>query len=313
MLVILSGMESVKKVALARELTMAFNNFNDYKIDGYSVDITTDLFTITDSEGKMVYGPGTNELLLNPEDGSYNEAGHQTFAKVQDFIQLVNTTIDSFVYKDSFGDIGYDYGVTQEMLFLEPYTEMLQKYNNRPFETVVLCGPVAAALVDKARTDLGADNVKVLSVIRNPSTSYLFTTISPSDVEFRHIDTSPISVKYATEEYIEGVLCSIKLKSLSGVQTVMFEDLIETKVLNFDGKTINLPEKFTRYNDFITLEEQKLIPELYTSDLDTLNEKLLSFQTGFTNTTQTLGSVFPNNIFAELGYEPLTLEQATEL
>lgn len=313
MLVILSGMESVSKASLARELTMKYNNFDKYEIDGYVVDITGDHFTITTKDGELVYGEGTNAILCKPEDGSYSEDGYATYDKVVAFKQMVLSTIDSFVYKIGFGDIGYDYGVTQEKLFLESYGGFLEKYQARPFETVVLVGAIAKGAVEQAISDLGQENVKVLSVIRNPSTSYLYTTIPPTEPDFREVNDSPISVKYATEEYVEGMLCAIKLKTLTGAETVRYEDLISTKTLSFDGKTFALPESFSSYNSWITQNEKNKTDSLYTTELDSLNSKLSAFNENLTNLDNQVASLFPANVFTELGYTPLTINNATSL
>jgi hypothetical protein len=307
MLIILNGTEATKKVAIATEITYALNNFNNYQYNGYSVDFTKGNIEIRDSAGVVVYGQDTNALLLNSEDGSKNEEGHATFKELLDFQISIGTTIGQFYFKNTFSNWAYDYGVEPEITFLDDYNSFIQSYNNRPYETIVTSGTFTKSFIDKARADLGEENVKVISVIRNPSVSYLINTIAPADGEFRLIEDSSIGIKYADEDYTDGMLCSILIKPLSYVTTVKFETLIDTGILSLDGITIILPSAvFAAHNAYITQVEKSQESKFYVDQLADINAKMSNYQESVTASGFNLSNL-PVDIFADLDYTMLQL------
>ena len=308
MLIILNGTEATKKVALATEITHALNSFDNYQYKGYYVDFTKKIINIKHSDGTVVYGTGTNALLLNPEDGSKNEEGHAIFKELLDFQELINTTLGKFYFKNTFSNWAFDYGVESEITFLDDYNTFIQLYNTRPYETIVTSGTFTKAFVEKARADLGEANVKVISVIRNPSTSYVINTVAPNGSgEFRFIDDSSIGVKYADEDYTDGMICSVLLKSLPYVTTVKFETLIETGMLPLNGITITLPvDIFAAHNTHITQLEKSQESTFYVDQLAELNSKMSNYR-GSVSAPGLNVSNIPVDIFAELGYTMLQL------
>lgn len=305
MLVILSGVEAIKKLELARAITFAMNSFDNYKIGDYTVDFTPSLFTIKDAEGTVVYDAETH-AILNNEDGSLNEDGLAIFNQANEFISTVSEKIGRFFYKNEFGSVAYDYGIDTAVDFMNEYPAFMEKYQNRPFDVAVAVGTFSKAFVDKVIADLGADQVKVVSIIRSPSVSYLLNTINPAPVEYRKIDESPIDIKYATEDFFTAFLDAIKLQGLPYVETVRFEDIGITGKFNVGDVEVKAPASFAMHNWLISKHEFDQKDKVYSNEIDTFNTRANSLKTSI-NTDLNI-SQFPDSLFTPLNYVPLSFE-----
>lgn len=305
MLVVLTGTESTKKYTLATSMTLALNSFNAYKIGDYTVDFTKPIFEIKDKDGVVVYDGEIHSILHN-EDGGASEEGLEVFKQANDFMSVFDDRIKMFFYKTEFSSFSYDYGMESQVDFMNDYPAFMEKYQNRPFDVAVAVGTFSKAFIDKVIADLGSDNVKVVSVVRSPSVAYLLNTISPAEIEYRHIDESPIGVKYATEDFFTAYLNAFKLKDLPYVSTVHFEDMSLAGKLTVGDVDVPLPPSFTMYNWLITTQEFNSKDKVYTSELGEFNTKASSLKTSI-NTDLDISN-FPDSLFTPFGYVPLTFE-----
>lgn len=303
MLVILTGVEAIKKLELARAITFAMNSFDKYKIGDYTVDFTKPLFTITDADGKVVYDEETHSILHNA-DGTLNEDGKAIFDQANEFMTTVSEKIGQFFYKSVLGSFSYDYGLEPHVDFMDYYPEVMEKYQNRPFDTAVLVGTFSKAFIDQVIADLGADQVKVVSIIRSPSVSYLLNTITPAAIEYRPIDESPIGVKYATEDFFTAYLDAIKLDDLSYVSTLKFEDIAIAGKFKVGDTEVPMPPSFEMHNWLITKAEFEKKDEIHSQDLDAFNTKANSLKVSI-QTDEDI-SQFPESLFTPLNYVPLS-------
>jgi len=303
MLVILNGVEATKKLELARTITFAMNSFDNYKIGDYTVDFTKPVFVIKDADGNVVYDDENHGILHN-EDGSLNEDGLAIFNQAGDFMNTMADKIKAFFYKTEFSSFSYDYGMEPEVDFMDDYPAFMEKYQNRPFDVAVAVGAFSKAFIDKVILDLGADNVKAISVVRSPSVAYLLNTINPAEIEYRRIDESPIGVKYATEDFFTGYLDAVKLQGLSYVDTLHFEDIAIAGKFNIGDVEVKLPESFEMHNWLLTKKEFEMKDVVYTDEIDAFNTKANSLKTSIDTDLDI--SNFPDSLFTPFNYVPLS-------
>jgi hypothetical protein len=302
MLVVLTGTESTKKYALATSLTLALNSFNAYKIGDYSVDFTKPIFEIKDKDGTVVYDGEIHSILHNA-DGSASAAGLAVFTQANEFMSALDAKIKSFFYKTEFSSFAYDYGMEPAVDFMNDYPAFMEKYQSRPFDVAVAVGAFSKAFIDKVISDLGSDNVKVVSIVRSPSVAYMLNTISPAEIEYRHIDESPIGVKYATEDFFTAYMDAFKLKDLSYVNTVRFEDMAVAGKIKVGDVEVTLPSSFDMHNWLLTKQEFAAKDRVYTTEIDEFNTKANSLKTSIV-TTENISN-FPDSLFTPLNYVPL--------
>jgi hypothetical protein len=189
MLVILSGVETIHKKFFARKIIAALNTFT---VDGHTVDFNIEPFKVTDASGKVVYcmehgdQPMTNELLVDLDnDGVIDPEGNATFEKItklSDDLFLTGGRDNHF--SNFFIDLAHDFGLTDTvdygsntpkipLLHPHSYADILANYENRLGNVHVITGIFSKSFIDSIRNDLGAENVIVLNIIRNPSTCIL--------------------------------------------------------------------------------------------------------------------------------------------
>jgi len=293
MLIVLSGCETIHKKFFGRKITGALNKFN---VDGYTVDFKSDNFEVFDADGKLVHRAsdgkveGVNDLINDLEnDGALHEAGHDTLmniVKLHEDIQLEGSRNNHF--GSAFLNLWYDYGVFQEPEdysknsagFLHPHTyqDVLDNYKNRSSDNFVITGIFSRHFIDSVKRELGAANVKVINIVRNPSVCFLLNEKSaeyyavPHPVNFR----TPIMDH---KKLMWSIWNAHNLSRFDDVTTLRFEDIIQVGSFKLNGVSIEAPDGYDSHNKWLTKWEQKNIlrgPHV-AADVETFNNSLTKF------------------------------------
>ena len=316
MLIILSGVETIHKKFFARQILAALNT---YQVDGYTVTFKDQVPTVIDAEGNIWYKPvegdqpAINKLLVDLDnDGVYDEAGNATFDKIQElntriFLDGVRDNHFSIMYNS----LPYDFGVTDQLEFEIPegfqnphsYQDILNNYNNRESENFVISGSFGKGFIDKIRSDIGAENVTAVNIVRNPSVCKVLHEKSSEYYEknityTKEFDDAKLSV---------SIVNAVSLVRANDVITLRFEDILVNGNFTLLGKVISAPAGYTPYNQWLTqweYDEHVLLGLCTPQELD-------EFNTMYQHLASTLGQdpKFPENVFDMLNYEPLTYEE----
>ena len=343
MLIVLTGSVSTYKRTLANAIKATLNNI---ALDGdHTLNYTNEYFEIRNSEDVVVYKsdePENNTILKN-DDGSPNTAGKvifdQALTKITSIFK-VNAWNNHF--EDGFVDLAYDLGITttkdsftdsnaDDVLVPSSYQDILDNYTNRITDTHVITGVFANWVLEDLKTDVGADNITVINLQRNPSASYFnfntntaqYDVDSGEKVDDSIDETARNDDEGIYERWVNGELCSHNAASLSWVDTVRFEDIITTG-LTVNGTAITLPQGFASFNGTITTYENEFIKDrngLTASDITALNTKISTFDfatnfpTDLSEAENTfldgvdMNTFFPANLFTALGYTAMTYDQ----
>jgi hypothetical protein len=344
MLIVLTGAVPTYKRTLANAIKVALNTIT--LSNGYTLKYFNDYFEINDSGDNIVYGEETDALLKN-EDGSANADGAAILNEAQDKIaELFQVNAWKNHFEDIFVDLDYDLGVTttknnytdrvrEDRLIPHSYSDIITNYTNRLTDTHVITGIFANWILEDLRTDIGADNIRVINLQRNPSSAYwawLKDSAQWDDAEFSEsVDESIDQTASDTDEgqyeyWIKGILMSNKTAELDWVQTTKFEDIMTTG-LTVNGTAITLPAGMSSFNGAISVYENEFIKDrngAVASDITALNSKINPFdfytnfptdltldENAFLNSISDINSHFPSNVFGSLGYTALTYDQIT--
>ena len=144
----------------------------------------------------------------------------------------------------------------------------------------------------------------VLNIIRNPSTSYV-TGIE----DLFEDDELPMGIEFVTPVTTSSAIDAITLSKLNHVTTIKFEDIITTGEFEFMGKIFKCPAVHNNYNGIITRYESVMLKRssITAEMLNEFNIKFSNFNQSFVNCHN--DPRLPSNVFEELGYNPLALEE----
>jgi hypothetical protein len=347
MLVILSGVETIHKKFFARKILAALNRF---VIDGYTVDFTVEPFQISDSEGNIVYrviqenSPAITSLLIDEDnEGIARPEGNATFDKVN---QLYNDLLldggrDNH-FSNFFIDFSKDIGVTEitdysnskpkiPLLHPHSYADVLANYANKLGDVHVITGIFSKTFIDAIRNDIGAENVTVINIIRNPSTCALLNQKEDSYyLDLTKNRTPELDYSKLGHSLVNAAI----LARYDDINTIKFEDIIQNGKFIVNGIEIGVPVGYSNYNSQLTTwEHTNIIPlEIVSSEMlesvntafqqyavdsaATINDELLTYVNSLRHTPITLSEFtnlvlnnLPNNLFNELGYQPLSYEE----
>ena len=317
MLIVLSGVETIHRKMFAKNILSFMNTFT---VDGYTVDFKKDPFEVTDPTGKVVYSPacdgheGTNELLIDLDnDGVIDPAGQEVFNKI---IELNSRVMLDGVrdnhFANIFADIPYDYGLVDEPSppfdggYIQPHTyeDVLNNYRNRTCEVFVITGSFSKHFIDNIRRDLGEENVKVYNIMRNPSVACLVH----NKPEAYFIKNDTYTEDFDTNKLHVSISNTANLRRFPDIKEIRFEDAITNGKFVIEGVEIPVPPGYDNYNGLLTQWEYDYIMahQLVSA------ENVEFFNSMFSNIATFNGvdnTKIPDDIFAELGYTPLTREQ----
>jgi len=213
--------------------------------------------------------------------------------------------------KMQFRAIWTDFGVKTDLIFPEGgnYKAFLSQYHTRPYPILVISGSFSKTFVNMITRDI--DKVYAINITRNPSTIYTVDSITQ--------DTAPYNttagVKLLKQRNESSLIQSVILKQMSSVQTIKFENILETGMIQFGNHCIDL-SSYRSYNNVLTqYEYHTLMPRcgLGPQDVDQFNYLADNFKKILPNNRldipQEIAEQLPSSLFDELDYQPLSLQE----
>jgi hypothetical protein len=277
MLIILSGSETIHKQFFAKNIIAALNTF---VVDGFRVDFTKNPFEVFDSSDNLVWKPNTDIThILNNEDGSLN---HEMSATLDKIIALENTILSTTKnnhFSDIFSNPLIDYGLVSGDYMFSPgrpdagysqshsYQSILDNYNSRTFDNFVISGIFSKTFIEKIKLALGAENILVLNIVRNPAVCFL---LNEKDDQF-YIDKAPWNTTLDAMKLQNSLLTGILLKNMPGVTTIKFEDILRDQSFVVNGVTVPKPADHINYNGILTQWEKDTAIPVNKISLSTFN------------------------------------------
>jgi hypothetical protein len=215
--------------------------------------------------------------------------------------------------KMQFRAIWSDLGVETDLLFPEGgnYDAFLSQYHNRLYPILVICGSFSKTFVNMVTRDI--DKVHAINITRNPSAIYTIDSITQ--------DTAPYNttagVKLLKQRNESSLIQSVILKQMPTIQTVKFENILETGMIQIGNHCIDL-SCYRSYNNILTQDEyHNLMPKCSLSPLDVEQFNYLAdnFKKVLPNNRsdipQEIAEQLPASLFKELDYRPLALQEIT--
>jgi hypothetical protein len=299
---------------------------NTWTVDGYTVKFKNFAPYITDSNGVVVYKPADedgesiNHILLDLDnDGQSDPEGQATFDKVQELYKevLLDGVRDKH-YGHAFMSLDYDYGITTEITFgllsykhSKTYEEVIEMYNNRPYENFVISGAFGKGFLDKAIADLGSENVAMLNITRHPSVVKL---LHRKDEAYYIKNAPKYTENFDNAKMVNSVCICASLTRLENVTTIPFERIMSNRGFTFLGTEIPIPSIHQQYNRWLTQWEfENVIPANNTTaeEVDEFNAQLSNTADAF-NSDPTYDPRYPTNFFEPCEYEPMTVSEILE-
>jgi hypothetical protein len=215
--------------------------------------------------------------------------------------------------KMQFRAIWTDFGVKTNSVFPEGgnYPDFLSQYHSRPYPILVISGSFSKTFVNMITRDI--DKVYTFNITRNPSAIYTVDSATQ--------DTAPYNttagVRLLKQRNESSLVQSVILKQMPTVQTVKFENILETGTIQIGDQTIDL-SYYRSYNNILTQDEyHNLMPKCSLSplDVDQFNYLADNFKRVLPNNRsdipQEIAEQLPSSLFKELDYQPLSLQEIT--
>lgn len=187
-----------------------------------------------------------------------------------------------------------DLGMIQEVEWKQRYDSVL--------DCDIIGGTFSKVFLEQIKQD---HDIHVLNFVRNPSAVYV-TGVDSIDED----DELPLGTQYITPMSTSAAIDNITLSKLDYVTTVRFEDILRDGYFEFMGNKYDRPAACNNYNNIITKYEAvktKRGIKMTAGLVDEFNQRFSNFNQSFVNCHN--DPRLPSNIFAELGYEPLTLQE----
>lgn len=252
MLVIINGVETVEKRFFANKIRLVMNP--PTTVGEYVVDYRTNPWTIVDGDGVQVYGQDDEGNVVNDLVGTdvLHTVDQKHFSRY--LLDLASTH-----YRNVFEDVYCDLGIlpTMEALddkFTTPhqdgnisYKQLIAAYKASELDYYTITGVFSPTFVTKARRSLGASNVTVVNIIRNPSVCAALQY--KPDSEYL---AAPHTYAYDKIKLMKSVINAALIKNLSNTITVRFEDILANGGFELNGTWIPIPQNHVNYNGTIT-------------------------------------------------------------
>lgn len=308
MLVILSGVESIHKRLIARQIISKMNTFN---FDNYNVDFSTDPFTILNENGDVLrrqeffqIGDTDKQIETFVKMQMLEEKIFQRGGKENHFYNIYTTPGFDFKIHDipdyKLPDYKFetDYDISKEGL--------IKRYKESDLKYFVITGSFSKTFIDELKNDLGRSNVIAINIIRNPSIVYF---LHQKNAEYYNKQNGVYTKTFDDEKMYSSLINSIAILKDPTIQTIKFEDMINSEKFFIDDKNVGLYLDYNSKNGILTnYEYNNLVPNkvIKAQDVDKANILMSNFNfenLGVSNTVVT------TNIFESLGYEPLTYKE----
>ena len=268
MLIILSGSETIHKKFFAKNIISALNTFT---VDGFRVDFTKNPFEVYDSSNNLVWKPNSEITdILNNEDGSLNHEMSETLDKIIDLSESILSITKNNHFSDIFAKPLADYGLMsgddlfqsnredQGYIQTHTYQSILDMYSSRPFENIVISGIFSKTFIERIKIDLGAENVSVVNIIRNPAVCFL---LNEKDDEY-YIEKAPWSTVLDQIKLQLSMATGLILKNMPEVITVKFEDIMRDGYFTLNNINVSIPDNHESYNGVLTKWEKENVISL---------------------------------------------------
>jgi hypothetical protein len=316
MLVILSGAETIHKKFFARHILSKLIPRFDLS-DGYSMDFKVHPYQVYDPAGEVVYRsgsdtePGVNTLLIHEDkEGIKNDHGHQILDEAEKYYtDILLTGVRDNHFQNFFTDIENDFGIRSEpgyeweekpkqLLHPHTYDDVLNNYRNSKFPIHVITGSFGKTFIDEIKKDIGAENVQVFNIIRNPTVVALLHERTPEVYAVK----APLNAQIDEKKLVQSTVNCVNLKRFDEVTTIKFEDILAGETITIDGTDITLPREHTPYNDWITEFEVDHL------NLGLIGDDRLALWHEFCDDAGIAGQSdkLPKDIFGALGYSKMT-------
>ena len=327
MLTLLNGPRSIHLRSISRSIldTQKTWNFKDY-----TVKYRDGGFIILDSNQKNVYCNNLSLGVLNHDLIKYSENEETAknnislIEEIDDFSKSIDEKILQNHFIDSWPTTDFSFLFSQQQEFDEEktYEQILDSYNNNSDIDDIWTGRFSISFIKKLQDDIGFENLRVLNFIRNPS-SCLFSNDLDDDSKMKYGNISILNMFF--------------LKNVPGVININYEEYLTNGNFLLNGLEIPLPSFVINYNNLISeYEMSKYDSNLIIEELmRDLNQGYINFEfiemirEGLKSETtpeeeevynkfiidfeekldKTIVDEIPKNIFQELNYSPLSLEQ----
>ena len=311
MVIILSGASAVRKHYIACSIANSYDNTVPVNLEGLTFKLHLNPIEVYKG-GELVYQPATDvdggvATLINGEGEWDTESGEALLASAKEAYVPggVKTHINDEYFDSIFEDTQAGPATEDENLS-GAWTNMMAEFNP---EVVNVCtGIFSPFYINKLKAEY-AGEVRVYNITRNPSVAYLFDDTYIGDLTDGVADSEleiSIGVPHMGGLLLTSVINNCLLTHVEGVTTIKFEDIISSGSITIDGNDITVGE-FENYNGIITEYEHANISSLVG------DEKAIDvsqFNAAFQNLASAHPNL-PNDVFAELNYEPIDYSTAT--
>jgi len=223
--------------------------------------IKYDLLLVDDEQLKE-----KNESFIREIDQFNDEITDKIFNVNKIKLTWANTNLDNLFsnFKSLVSDV-------DEILLLKNNTLLNSFYSNEQCEEIILqnlsdyqdflthlneesdnqiwTGVFSASFIERIRSDLGRDNVRVINFLRNPSSCSFINHIDYKVNEKYNED--PDRKERQFEEFLFSILNMVMVKSLPDVINIKYEDFLNEGKFILDGKEVFLRQQLSNYNGII--------------------------------------------------------------
>lgn len=334
MVIVLTGMQSINKRFLTR---IILSTFNKIEYAGYTGDFRDPHFSIFDKDGVEVYrvasenDPGIDTILHTDKNG-LNIVNHFDKLNTEIFEDIVKNNY----FANKFCSLDVDFGLTNLPRYLKEnvpntllhpseFNDVVNCIKNYPFQTKVITGTFGTHFINRLKAALPNEDVHVINIIRNPSAAWLMNHNGKEKWETPNGDE--LDEATSAERFFQALLTSRFVMGIRGVNTVRFEDIINSGELKIGNKIVTIRDDYLAGNGWITKYESKIENSVDDEFVDNFNKLALNYtfddfyvaptdvneesEYGLTNDElrKRVSKNFPKNLFDELGYSPLSKEE----
>ncbi|MFZ9615191.1 MAG: hypothetical protein ACO3AG_00805 [Fluviibacter sp.] len=334
MVIVLTGMQAINKKFLARIILASINKFEH---SGFTADFTSSNFSIYDQDGTEVYRVATDtdagiDTLIH---------SHKNGPSIIQYFDKLNTDVFEDIVKHShfvnrFSSIAVDFGITNRPNYLKDnvtnkllhphgFIDVVELIKNYPYEHKVITGTVGAHFINRLKKALPNEEVHVVNIIRNPSASWLMNKKPES--KWNSPGSPDLDEALDHERFFQSAIASAHLIGNPDVQTIRFEDMMHTGELKIGDTVIKVRDDYRTSNYWISEYEANNNVLMSDEEFASFNDRALhyTFEDFYVEPDdadeeevfgmpraellEKIAQHFPRNLFAELGYEPLTKEE----
>jgi len=319
MLIIVSGPESIPKLAIARSIYSALLSTIDY-LD-YKIGLDEYPFSISKND-EVLYSSkaGTAKFLAQEPNAKI------FFSDICDIVTELASASDD--WRDVFVDVLWDLGIKfntdvslnawEEQVELglmnkNPLDSLIESYRNKKYPIKVVVGSFSKHSIDELRNELGNENVTVINFIRHPQVDWLMSNQKYPEI------TGTATLENLDFLHNKQITNSCLLTRNNDITTLKFENVIKDGYFYINGVKVDLLEDYHSYNDYITVQEHQDFEDTLTDQ-----ERYDSYRSQLEDTLQLVQGPNSNdprfqfledqtfrNFFTLTNYTPLTTTEIT--